>query len=358
MATYKKKGKKAPKPIKRTSTATQTDIALLNIAIRNKNRQLQVRLERLNLPVVQQLRVENTERISKKTTNDEIVQETRQQILRRRAIYQPNPPNDVECSSLVQHLVNRPAYLSRLPSTYSTFVKPITNNEKANSTLAEITTCEEESRKAIIIDDKSESEQLSENLLDKAALFCKPGPKSFKRKWVLRHQEDMRVPIALTVNQEESSTQSRCNLPTIVERTTDGTVVPVTLDDADVNVEEVSVNLNIQYSGIQNETEVLQTLMRQINVDVPAEMNQTKSDKAGPSSQNNGEGDSQRMPQNIKFNFAGFATTIAASRSAEEHNTYHNASSVKFDDQNEEKATKYIRITAETVHIHNHFYKA
>lgn len=354
-----KKGRK--RVIKRT-VSTQTDDELLNFPTQLEQRQLQVRLERLKPAAIPSLNVEYNE-MCLESTHNESGEEIRQEILHPPSACHPPPnqSNEIEYSSLVQPLVNRPAFLSRLPSTYSTFAKPITNNEKANSTLADITNREEDQKEfALNAADNNEKCDL-ENLLDKATIFCKPGPKSHKLKWLLRHQEDMRVPIALAQNEELSSRQNEDHLPTIEERSIEQTVVPATSNQEElINIEEVSLNLNIQCSGIPNDTEVLRSLIGHMNVDLPTEINQdalqANAGDAGYNAERNSGSDSQE-PCNIQFNFAGFATTIAASRTAEDHNS-HNSSGAKFDDQPDENSTKCIRITAETVHIHNHFYKS
>lgn len=176
--------------------------------------------------------------------------------------------------------------LSRLPSNYSNFVRPINNNEVANSTLANLT---EEQQTA--------SSNTEENADLDMARFIKPGPKSYKMK-MFRKIQSLRAPVALST--PKCAKETNKTLTILSEREVTSPVLPQIVS---VDVHEVPQNNRSEMEVCDGVTEAEQSANCNISVISTGEV------------------------------------------------TKNNAN---VDDV---KQTKYIRITAETVHIHNHFYK-
>ncbi|EEZ97807.1 hypothetical protein TcasGA2_TC000171 [Tribolium castaneum] len=129
--------------------------------------------------------------------------------------------------------------------------------------------------------------------------LIKPGPLSYKKKMLEKlNEQELEVPIALG---------------TIVERESEGT-------------SQVDFSIDSNTSTRENFTQVNDECLREV-------------------------------PQNVRLEFEGITTVISA-RNTEELNEEQEEEKSEEQEDNGWKNAKYIKITASTVHIHNHFYKA
>lgn len=323
--------KKAKRVYRRKSTiATQTDDAITKYS-RYSTLNCRVQLDRLRESLVQSVTT-RSKKIDVRTSGaNELTNAKRQRSLRF--------GNTKEISSLVHPGMNKSLGLSRLPSTYSHFAKSITNNEKANSTLADISNNGD--RGSLREDNQGV------DVLNECIVFTKPGPKSYKEK-LLQRCIDLQRPVALNANQSEHAEGNSRLLQTILECPTETTPRH---DEIEVNVSEISLNCDIQTEDINLETEALRQLLDNVddnrNMRTPSEV---------PSNVENREFPKTRT---VQIGCEGFTATIAASKS-QQHDTPHQASpehNGSGEDSSAEQK-KYIKIHAHTVHIHNHFYKS
>lgn len=323
--------KRAKRVYKRKSTiATQTDDVITKYS-RNSTMNCHVQLRRLRESLVQPL-ITNRNTDVRTSRANELINVKRS--LRN--------GNTKEVSSLVHPAMNRSLGLSRLPSTYSHFAKSITNNEKANSTLADISNNGDRCSPSL------REENQGADILNECIVLAKPGPKSYKQKF-LQRCIDLQRPVALNVNQcEEKAEDNSRLLQTILECPTETSPKH---DDVEVNVNEISLNCDIHTEDIQMDTEALRQLLH--NVD--------DNQNACTFSEVPRNIDNREFPKTrtVQIGCEGFTATIAASRS-QQQDTPHQVSSQHNGSGEDTSAEqkKYIKIHAHTVHIHNHFYKS
>lgn len=235
-------------------------------------------------------------------------------------------------------VLNRPSSISKPPGSYRIFVKPITNNERANSTL---------------VNDTAEDYQQQQQVLtgrcnqNKKVRFVKPGPLSYKQRVLKELKEDMNVPIMLS-EQPELNEEGRnsLNLDTILEQINEnGTATPeldLNFDMNSFNLEphnmavQTGVSINISPSNVNNDDGVVEDRSKSEETDNPSQ------EKA--------------QPKTIRMDFRGITTTITSRSTSQNFNG--SSSSDNDDAEGLPKDTKYVKIKAHTVHIHNHFYNS
>ncbi|KAG5875737.1 hypothetical protein JTB14_010725 [Gonioctena quinquepunctata] len=236
----------------------------------------------------------------------------------------------------------RPSHISKAPTSYRYFVKPITNNEKANSTLDNSTRACVGNKKQninIIRRRKSVSNWRRTNI--------KPGPLSYKLRVLQDFGEDMNVPVMLS-KPSTSRVERRpsLNLDTISEKSEDN--LPITDLEFNVNVESERES-NQVISGSQEVGSLNDAFCRnQENFNKPpGEIEVETVDVPEP-----------EQPERVHLGFNGITTVISQDSGRDNSDTN---TSCGFDKEADEvdwnTHKKYVKIKAHTVHIHNHFYK-
>lgn len=214
--------------------------------------------------------------------------------------------HDREPSTMFHPHFNIRQSLSRLPTNYSHFVRPINNREVANSTVVNITHSDEES---------TSSRDFNWN----TARFFKPGPKSYKLK-MFRKLQKLRAPVALSTPKDAAV---NCNgiLSAVAEANTDAYVTtPVVQHNVSVNVHEVPIR------SISSQTEDDKYKNATVIELCPSGMD-------------------EEHIADYDFSNISLKTPRRGSNKSGE------------DEEDAKQNAKYIRINAQTVHIHNHFYK-
>lgn len=222
-----------------------------------------------------------------------------------------------ESSAMLHPHMNIRQSLSRLPSNYSHFARPINNREAVNSTVVNITQDNEE---------ESCSSHNQEEMMMNAAKFIKPGPKSYKLK-MFRKLQSLRAPVALSTPRDSAV---NCNVLTAVAEATEAyATTPVMQESINVDVHEVPV----QTIGAQTEDDDPHSENNQMeNGGVLVDFSPTAID--------------ERLNCNIS------ATSLKSTQKSSDCKS--DQAELSEEDANQ---PKYIRISAQTVHIHNHFYK-
>lgn len=210
--------------------------------------------------------------------------------------------------------------VSRLPSNYKNFVRPINNNEVANSTVVNITHTDEE---------QSASSHNEENTDLDMARYIKPGPKSYKMR-MFRKMHNLRAPAPLSTPKTNNYPAEQNYLTTVAEATAEGYITtPVLQQIVCVDANEISLNRQrigdgsaVPLMGSKSQLEMCGVITTEEEQHAAADCNVSE---ISSHTSNKGCGNTKTGNDN------------------------HNAE--------ETKQEKYIRINAQTVHIHNHFYK-
>lgn len=229
------------------------------------------------------------------------------------------------------NIPKRPSSISKPPGSYRIFARPITNNERANSTLVND-----------IVDEcqlNTQSPPTTRSNQNKKVRFVKPGPLSYKQRVLKELNEDMNVPVMLSEQPEVNvDRHNSLNLDTILEQINENsTATP----EFDINFDMNSFNLEPRDMAVQTGVSI-----SNIN-DAMIEITSKSGEADNPQQE-------KTQPKTIQMNFRGITTTIT-SRSTSQND---NESSSSGDDAEENlpNNTKHIKIKAHTVHIHNHFY--
>lgn len=289
-------------------------------------------------------------------------------------------------------------FIRNVPKLYVNFAKPITNNENVNSTL--VSAQEFEINNPVT---RRRSNQLKR-------MKFKPGPLSYKRK-LLKNQErhddsEMDIPIMLN---EKSSTplENARNLGTILEQIHDeiSQTLHVSLNIHSVELEEVpgvevpsNSSLNIALRNLDNEegTEGDKTndssdqrkvatpklrshFINRNNADEIKELLRTQKKCTATRDQctANQPCTAQKITEpdieneftsalagqrieNTNIHFKG-VTTIVSHKSFHGERRVSSSSSEENEDRSDKSGSfgpdmKFMKVVAQTVHIHNHFY--
>lgn len=221
----------------------------------------------------------------------------------------------------------------KVPENYSGFARPITNNTNVNSTLDILT------RQAI---NRQEGDSRNtEKPRSKSVKIIKPGPLCSKKKR-LEEEEDLSIPVMLS--QVNNSPAAR-NLATIFERSAEN----ITPNNSNLNIDGISPM--IQEIATQTiSSDVCTPLNEEISRDFNFE-NLVSSESP------------TLLPQNIRLQFEGVTTVISArsenAGNGDNHQRNEESEDEEYENRNNSgQKAKFIKITASTVHIHNHFYKA
>lgn len=288
--------------------------------------------------------------------------------------------------------VTKSKNIVRAPQSYKVFAKSITNNEKANSTL--VTSAELECN----FENSRQPASKRRNNHSKRVRF-KPGPLSYKRR-LLQHQEildddDMNVPIMLNERSPLLDRNSR-NLETIIERIDEKSQTPqaeVNFDIHSIELEEVGIiephtihNLNEarQYLGSvervnesesitthsdQEKDSVIQkgdtnTRNRAITIRNKIIQKRLPESKVADVENLVEQEDNLKSPnrtEHTKIHFEGITTIVSHNTCQRQHERKCGSSEENRDEQDTtatfELDTRFMKIVARTVHIHNHFYK-
>lgn len=209
--------------------------------------------------------------------------------------------------------------LSRLPSNYSNFVRPINNNEVANSTVVNVTQNDED---PTIFTFKGENTDLD------TARFIKPGPRSYKLK-MLKKLETLRAPVGLSTPR-----YSEEDYLSIVPEAPDDNIKTSALQEVRVVVHEVLSRSNCVHTDDVLLAEDIDSIHENQDSNAAAEYKGRANSTEGEDIEDcNVNEDQQENNGSNSGNSKGDCNTE--------------------DSQN----AKYIKISAHTVHIHNHFYK-
>lgn len=203
--------------------------------------------------------------------------------------------------------------ISKPPKNYTTFVKPITNNEKANSTLADLDTS-------------------ISDVPTKKVRFLKPGPMTYKKR-IMESISNMRIPVSMSEVQTEPCPPEELNLDldTIVEQ------AEVTQFMEDIDSEDLLAETEMETVAIEKE--------RRSNVD------NINSEDLNTSNSRNALSPNQRES----------ALNPSLRKSNEENDSRNNKQSENKKPENQERSFKLdggktILIRANFVNIYNHFY--
>lgn len=285
---------------------------------------------------------------------------------------------------------NKPSVVKKAPRTYYNFVRPITNNDRANSTLTLNSPLENpEDQHSTIQLPKIRNRRSSQA---KRVRF-KPGPLCYKQKLLKQNclnnedgndaDDDFDVPRMLG----RAGSSSDENLGTVIE------VTERSAQQVDLNIEEKSIHLNDVEEIILPTNISLNTAY--LNVESSEGLDNIVKDKtlkacdtadktgkfmdiltakdnddwereailktADPTTET--EEQIPQLQQNTNIHFEG-STTILSHNSfhgGNGHNNYvENEKTNENENENEqtfETSTKFIKVIAHTVHIHNHFHK-
>lgn len=273
----------------------------------------------------------------------------------------------------------------KLPRTYSTFVKPINNNEKANSTLADGKIMEN-SRNINTLDTVNAKFKVQK----KVHFMDKPCPKRFKKFANTINKEDFRISIMLDAN-EISNEQ----LSTINEHSFSGNSTPNLFEIPDIDFNalgHLSKEAEVQTSNIDemcNDFEVNMAQIYETNVviengdsqssiseeirenedrvneessqrnenmsstmNLPNEILKNKNTKKNLNSkENDAKCKINKKANNITLQLEDVETVITSKSDSSDDERNHQSNN-----EEEVKPKKSITIIASTVYIHNHFY--
>ncbi|VEN34714.1 unnamed protein product [Callosobruchus maculatus] len=252
---------------------------------------------------------------------------------------------------------DKPVRLSKLPSSYRLFVKPITNNDKANSTL--------------LID--AEEEMLVHNLA-----FVKPGPMCYKKRISEKLSRSMTVP---RVRQEPEEVEDRNGLEPLLENPLETASTP---DMLELNLNVSSIGSIVEYNERSTQTQTAAGTTQESDrggteggtspqgktTGEPPPAQNDEDPPPGPSGidakpigEPNGGASGEPVDEtraantSYRMKMNGVATTITT---VPEGGTTPDSSSDETEsDENttrQSRRTKFLKIRAHTVHIHNHFY--
>lgn len=204
--------------------------------------------------------------------------------------------------------------ISKPPKNYTTFVKPITNNEKANSTLADL--------------DVSISD-----VPTKKVRFLKPGPMTYKKR-IMESISNMRIPVAMSEIQTEPSAPEELNL------------------DLDTIMEQAEVTQFME--DIDNEDLLVETEMETVAIG-----DELRSDVDNTNTR--ASEDSSVSGNVVSPNQRESALNPSLRRSNEQNDSTNNKQSKNEKPKNQERSFKLdggktILIRANFVNIYNHFY--
>lgn len=199
-----------------------------------------------------------------------------------------------------------------MSASYNTFVQPITNNKNVNSTLDDA------------IENINPSPQGKKEKPKLKRKFYRPGPKCFKEKWIkLQENENKNLDSALSPITEVSDTKSIENYDRILSSCK---------RDIGVQTEEYNENENNNENNVQeSETEGDEVVLNNDNDEKSRYSSYANITAvvASRSQENSGSSSTFSLNDGVHTNTEyGFATT----------------------------KQKYIKISAKTVHIHNHFF--
>lgn len=205
--------------------------------------------------------------------------------------------------------------ISKPPKNYTTFVKPITNNEKANSTLADLDTS-------------------ISDVPTKKVRFLKPGPMTYKKR-IMESISNMRIPVAMSEGQTEPCAPEELNL------------------DLDTIMEQAEVTQFME--DIDNE-DLVETEMETVAI----------GDELRSDVENTNSRASEDLNTSVSGNVASpnqreSALNPSLRRSNEENDSRNNKHSENEKPKNQERSFKLdggktILIRANFVNIYNHFY--
>lgn len=264
--------------------------------------------------------------------------------------------------------------ISRLPNNYNVFVRPITNNERANSTLASGFLSNSESQKSLLGSEKQPSTCTQENRVTKR---YKPGPKCYKRLHEEFHEE---FDIPLLRNDDNNNNSLNNSLTVIHEQEEDISQPPDEMILTNCrNDNEVLPVLDVssgacdisEPTGLAGLIELLDNPSDVILDSINQDMTRTNSQANVPITKDPGNnkepeneptenvGDQKRRRnKTVTFEFRDIRTEIV--ENGENEQTAPNEENDSMEDEDDVGAhlrkRKYIRIFAEKVNIYNHFY--
>lgn len=302
---------KRRKTKRKSTVGTQTDVNVLSyVPIINNN--VVVKIKRLGERELNSL-LSKQQRLAIETTEEP------------KRISQRRRKSSV---AMLHPQVNARQSLSRLPSNYSHFVRPINNREVANSTVVNISPNEEQ----------SVSYNDDVNLDEARIMSCKPGPRSFKIK-MLRREERLRAPMALSTPKHAEKGYNQ-GLSEVAEDSEGSIPTPVLHQEIRVDVHEVP----IRTVAIGTESEQCTTAPESERIEINdnlLERNLTTVELYPTSTQT-------EKIANCEISGITFKSPSKNSDSKSNGEKHQ---------EDDSQQTKYIRIHAHTVHIHNHFYK-
>lgn len=285
--------------------------------------------------------------------------------------------------------------IGRAPYNYKQFVKPITNNEKANSTLT--STREWDTHPERSFPFPSQIKKLGRP--SKRVRF-KPGPQCYKNK-LLRQQalldnDDMNIPIMLNMPLQSSDDMPEY-LETIIEgiddesQTTPNPELNLNLDSIEIAEIPILEPSTIEhFSGVHDNLDAKEPTDSIPDLNITIESTNTRQDECPPEetrfTRKRGltvqteyksplrQKNSGKQPEKVQ-NTSRYAhtentnihiegiTTIVSQENCNSRDEENSSSAEENENRHDQKGpsetnTEYIKIVAKNVYINNHFYKS
>lgn len=246
--------------------------------------------------------------------------------------------------SIIGGLHKEPSTIKSLPRTYKTFIKPITNNENANSTF-------DGSNE---INKIGNTDKLSTRIITRKS-----------RKITEETKQQEVIAVQEFVNEEVIISPARnCSVQNVsirpdIESLSNNSDLNITPFEGFLSEEHISVCDQATQTYQDEETIFNNNIAITDNSEQELNTNDTEIVVVEEAS-NEQNKEIPNRPRRVRFELGSFATSI---RSHPGDSSTLSTSDDEIEDttenrnENNHKYKKYIRITANTVHIHNHFYK-
>ncbi|GJQ88326.1 hypothetical protein Trydic_g3802 [Trypoxylus dichotomus] len=266
-------------------------------------------------------------------------------------------------------MLKRPDVLSRLPSNYDHFIRPITNNERANSTLDHVSINKDLDTTVVTSVVPRRRNPVCRTIKNNYNYVnIKPGPKCSKPQDYLQLMECNGIPAMLDGSDCRENTPS-LSLSPIIERSDERTC-------ADIREEGEQIKSFAETSSLpklNNVTDITEIgLLKEHNASVPrvtandsivrnnSRKQQAHNVNMTTQRQTENENVEERDDHLEELNGEAFTSLVRSERQEEVENVNDDT---RASDANREarshkkkKRHRHIIIEADTVHIHNHFY--
>ncbi|KAJ3659043.1 hypothetical protein Zmor_010752 [Zophobas morio] len=217
-------------------------------------------------------------------------------------------------------------------TSYRVFVRPIARKENASST------------RLSLDEDYLSPKSIPASIQRKRdrPKRMKPGPLCYKQR--IQNKANLKIPVVMS---EMVGSPPLRNLETILERPSEHTpecnLRVDSVEEIELSSREIATQTNNNCEDVQITSEEVINNQEIVNCSL----------------RNNVEDLFNSVPDNIRFQLEGITTVVSTNRTKGKNNNEGSSEEEQTESEDEgQQKREYIKIQANTVHIHNHFYSS